>query len=120
MTFSGSLATKCVSLDNELCMIRPTLIGLNPIELNYHPFMISIDKCNGSCNFFDDLSTKKCILNETKDVNAKVFNMITRINEVKTLEKHISCDCKCKFDSRRCNSNQKCECKKYRMCEKRL
>ena len=44
--------------------------------------------------------------------------MITGINELKTLTKHISCKCKCKFDGRKCNSNQKwnnnncrCECK---------
>ena len=29
-----------------------------------------------------------------KDVNVKVFNMITRINEANTIIKHISCDCK--------------------------
>ena len=27
--------------------------------------------------------------------------MITRINEPKTLTKHISCKCKCKFDGRK-------------------
>ena len=36
--------------------------------------------------------------------------MITRINESKTLTKHISCECKneinCKFDGRKCNSDQ--------------
>ena len=53
--------------------------------------MISSDKSNGSCNVVDDLSTKICLPNETKDENVKVFNMITRINEVKTLVKHISC-----------------------------
>ena len=44
--------------------------------------------------------------------------MITGINESRTLAKHISCKCKCKFDDRKCNSNQKwnnnkcqCECK---------
>ena len=44
--------------------------------------------------------------------------MITEKNESKTLTKHISCKCKCKFDRRKCNSNQKlnndkcwCECK---------
>ena len=42
-----------------------------------------------------------------KDVNVTVFNMITKINEAKTFVKHNSCDCKCKFDSRACNSNQK-------------
>ena len=52
-------------------------------------------------------------------MNVKVFNMIT-IDESKTLLKHISCACKCKFNSTACNSNQKwrnktgqCECKNY-------
>ena len=50
-----------------------------------------------------------------KNVNVKVFNMITRLNEAKTYVKHISCDCKCKFNSTMCGSNQKwnndiCQC----------
>ena len=54
--------------------------------------------------------------------------MITGINESKALTKHISCECKCKFVGRKCNSNQKqnydkcrCECKnpkKRHMCKK--
>ena len=46
------------------------------------------------CRSFDDLSTKLFVLNETKNVNAKVFNIITKINEVKVLVKHISFDFK--------------------------
>ena len=54
LSFSGSLATwKCVSLNNEPCMARFTLFDLNPVELNYYPFMISLNKCNGSCNVVD-------------------------------------------------------------------
>ena len=30
--------------------------------------------------------------------------MITNENETKTMTKHISCDCKCKFNSTTCNS----------------
>ena len=51
--------------------------------------------------------------------------MITGINESKTLAKHISCECKCKFDGRRCNAvqwcnNHKwwCDCEKRHLCEK--
>ena len=58
LSFSGSLTTKCVSLSNEPYMARPTVIHLNPIELNYDLFMISLDKCIGSCNVVDDLATK--------------------------------------------------------------
>ena len=126
LCFSRSLATKCVSLNNEPRMIGPTLTDLNPVGLNHYPFMVSLDKCSGSCNAFDDLSTKKCVLGKTKNVTVKVFifNLITRINKAKTTIKHISCDCKCKFNST-CNSNQKwnndtcqCECKKYRALKK--
>ena len=51
--------------------------------------------------------------------------MITGINEGETLTKHLSCECKCKFDEKKCNSNQwrnnnkcRCECKKHHLCEK--
>ena len=32
--------------------------------------------------------------------------MITGIDKSKTLTKHISCECKCKFDGRKYNSDQ--------------
>ena len=34
-----------------------------------------------------------------------MFNIITGTNESKTLATHISCECKCKFDGRKCNSD---------------
>ena len=45
------------------------------------------------------LREKKCVLSESKEVNVKVFNLITRINGVKSFIKHISSDCKCNFNS---------------------
>ena len=39
-----------VSLNDEPSMVRPALIDLNPVEVKYYPFMISLDICNGSCN----------------------------------------------------------------------
>ena len=51
--------------------------------------------------------------------------MITGIHESKTLTKHISCKCKCKFDETKCNLNQWwnnnkcwCECSKHHICKK--
>ena len=58
---------------------------------------------------------------KTKSINVKVFNVIIHKNEAKKITKHISYDCKCKFNSTNCNLNQKwnsetcqCECKNYR------
>ena len=81
-------------------MIRSTFIDLNPFELN-----IYLDKCSGNCNATDDLSTKRYVSSKTKDINFKLFNTITRINEAETLIKYVSCDFKCKFNSRTCNSS---------------
>ena len=53
-------------------MVRLNLIGLNPIELNCHPFMINLDKSSGSCNAAKDVSTKICVSSETKDVHVNV------------------------------------------------
>ena len=58
LSFSGSLANKCVFLNSEPFMIKPTLTDLNPAEFNYYPFVIRLDQCNGSCNAVNNLSTK--------------------------------------------------------------
>ena len=68
-SFNESLATKYVSLINEPGMARPTLTDLNLVDVNYYPFIINLDKCSGSCNAVDDLSTKICAPSKTKDVN---------------------------------------------------
>ena len=68
LSFNKSLATTCVSCNNEPCMIRPFLIDLSPVKLKHYPFMINLDKCSGSCNYFDDLSKKICVSIKTKDV----------------------------------------------------
>ena len=49
----------------------------------------------------------ECAPNKWEDENLKVFNMITKTNKSKTLIKNILCDCKCKFNGRKCISNQK-------------
>ena len=98
--------TKCISLTNQKCTTQPTTINLHPNEytqgLRYYPFVVNLDRCDVS--------------NKTEDLNLSVLNMITGINESKTLTKHISCECKCKFDGRKYNSNpkwnnNKCRCK---------
>ena len=48
----------------------------------------------------------KCVPSKIENLNLSVFNMITGINESKALAKHMSCECKCKFDGKKCNSDQ--------------
>ena len=69
-------------LSDEPCMVRPTLTDMNPNELKYYPFMISLNKCTGNCNV---LSSKICVPKETKDINLNTFNMITNKDEAKAM-----------------------------------
>ena len=92
---------KCVSLSNQKCMIQPNLFNLYPNEysqeFHYYPFSVKLDRC---VVIILNLSSKVYILNKTEDLNLSVFNMITGINEPEPLTKHISCECKCKFDGK--------------------
>ena len=95
----------------ESQMIQPTLINLHPNEysqeLHYYPFLVNLDRCVGSCNNLNDLSNKVNVPSKTEHLNLSVFNVITGINESKTLTNYISCEYKCKYDGRKCNSNQR-------------
>ena len=108
---NASNYTKCVLLSNQKGMTQPTLINLHPDEYNqefhYYTFAVKLDRCVGNCNTLNDFSNKECVPNETEDLNLSVFDLITGINELKSRTTHISCECKCTFDGRKCNSDQR-------------
>ena len=62
--------------------------------------MISFNKYIESCNV---LYPKICVPKETKHIYVQAFNMIINKDEAKSMVEHISCDGKCKFNSRTCN-----------------
>ena len=123
------LIIQSVYLSNQNWEIQPNLIKLHFNEYNqefhFYPFAVKLDRCFRSCNTLNDLFNKVYVPNKTEDLNLSMFNMITIINESNTLTKHISCECKCRFDGRKCNSDQwwnnkkcRCECKRNHACEK--
>ena len=101
---NGSNHTTWVLLSSQKCMTQPTLIKFHPNEysqkFHYYPFAVKLDVW--SCNIINDLSNKACVMNKIEDLNLSAFNMITEINELKTLTKHISCKCKYKLDGTKC------------------
>ena len=120
--YSARDRTKCLFLNDEPCTVRPILIDMNPVEFKFSQFMISLNKCTGSCNV---RSPKICVSKETKDINVKAFNMIRNKNEAKAMTEHIAFDFKCKCNTPTCNLKQKwnnktkqCKCKNYFKCKK--
>ena len=94
--------------------------------LYYYSFVIKLDRFIGSCNILNKIFNKVCVPNQTEDLNRSIFNMITWINESKTLRTHVTCKCKYKYDGNKCKSSQnwnkdKCKCnypKKNCVCKK--
>ena len=86
---NASKYANCVSLCYQKCTTQPTLINLHFSEytqgLRHYLFMVNLHRCVGSCNIFHSLSNKVCVPNKTEDLYLSVFNVITRINESKTL-----------------------------------
>ena len=76
LSFSESLASIVISLDNQQRMNQPILINLHCNEhsqgLRYYQFAVSVDRSMGSCNVLNDLSNKVCIANKTEDLNLSV------------------------------------------------
>ena len=73
----------CISMNNQECKVRPEIINVNSHEPVFYPFSIKTSKCSGSCNNINDPHAKICVPNVIKDLNVKVFNLMSRTNETR-------------------------------------
>ena len=118
LAFSFKGPIKCVSLSNQLCQDRPTPVDINSNKILFHLFIVSVNKCDGSCSTIDDWFGRVCVPNKAKNMNIRVLNLMSGVNERRFLVHHESCKCKCRLNKSSCNSKQKsnynecrCECK---------
>ena len=69
-------------------MSRPKIIDVNANEPVFYPYSIRVNKCSGSCNNINDPFAKLCIPDVVKNVNVKVFNLMSRMNEMRQMAWH--------------------------------
>ena len=84
----------------------------------FYPFSIKINKCSGNCSDINDPYVKICISDIVKNLNVKVFNLMSRTNETRHVKWHETCKCICRLDKIICNNKPRwnkdkcrCECK---------
>ena len=113
----STTSLNCISMKNQECKVRPEIINVNTNEPICYPFSIE-SKCSSSCNNINDPYAKICFPNVIKDLNVKVFNLMSRTNETRHIKWHETCKCKCRLDASVCNNKQRwnndkcqCECK---------
>ena len=107
-----------ISMNNQVCKVRPEIINVNSNEPVFYPFSIKTSKCSGNCNNINDPYARICVPDIVKNLNVKVFNLMSRTNETRFIEWHETCKCECRLDAIVCNNKQhwnndkcRCECK---------
>ena len=105
-------------MSNQPCKERPEIINVNSNNPILYPFSVKTSKCSGNCNNINDPYAKICVPNVVKNLNVKVFNLMSRTNETKNIKWHEICKCECRLDAIACNDKQRwnedkcrCECK---------
>ena len=108
----------CFSISNQKCKTRPQIVNVNEDDPEFFPFSIKTSKCSGSCNNINNPHAKLRVPDTAKNLNVKVFNLMSRTNETRHIECHETCKCKCRLDASVCNNKQRwnddkciCECK---------
>ena len=76
-------------------------------SLCFFPFIIRTSKCSGGCKNINAPYAKLCVLDVVKNLNAKVFNLMSRTNEMRHIEWHETCKCKCRLHASVCNNKQR-------------
>ena len=105
----------CILMKNQEFKVRPEIINVNSNKPIFYPFSVKTNKCSGSCNDINNPFAKICVSDVIKDLNVKVFNLMSRINETRHIKWHETCKCKCRLDASVCNNkrrwnNDKCRC----------
>ena len=90
----------CISMTNKECKVRPEIINVNSEVPVFYPFSIKTSKCSGSCNNINDPYAKMCVADVLEILNVKVFNLMSRTNEIRHIKCHETCNCKCRLDAK--------------------
>ena len=109
---------KSVSMNKKECKAGAKIVNVSNNEPMFYPFSIKTSKWSGSWNNINDPYAELCVPNVIENINIKVFNIMSKTNEIRHMKWHETCKCKCRLDASVCNSEQRwnkdkcrCECK---------
>ena len=97
----------CISMNNQEYKVKPQIVNVNGDDPVFFPVSIKTSKCSGSCNNINNSCAKLCVRDVVKNLNVKLFNLVSGTNETRRIEWNETCKCKCRFNSGVCNSKQR-------------
>ena len=101
-------------MTNKECKERPKILNVNSNEPVFYPFSSKTSKCSGTCNNINDPYAKICVPDAVKDLNFKVFNLMSTTNETRYIKWHETWKCKRRLDASVCNNKKRWNDDKYR------
>ena len=108
----------CILINNWEFKARPQIINVNSNNPIFYPFSMKTSNCSGNCNNINDPFAKNCVPDVVRNLNVKLFNLMSRTNKTRHIKWHETCKCQCRFNAIVCNNkqdwnNDKCrwECK---------
>ena len=117
-SFTNASSLSCISMINQVCKARPQIVNVNSNNPIFYPLSIKISKCSSNCYNTNDPYSKIYVPDIIKNLNIKVFSLMSRTNETWFIEWHETCKCECRLDAIVCNNKQRwkknkcrCECK---------
>ena len=110
-------------MKNREYKVRPEIISINSNNPMFYHFSVKTNKCSGICNNINDPCARICVPDVTKDLNVKVFNLMSRTNKTRQIKWHESCKCICRIDKIICNNKQRwnkdiCRCESKELIDK--
>ena len=105
-------------MDNQECKVRQQIVNVNSGMPVF--FLLVLKQANALVvvTILMTLYAKVFVPDVIKNLNVKVFNLMSRTNETRHIELHETFKCKCRLDDSVCSNKQRwnndkfrCECK---------
>ena len=117
LTSINSLSS--ISMNNQEYKVRPQIVNVDEDDPVFFPFSVKTSRCSVSCNNINNPCGKLCVHDVVKNLNVKVFNLVSGTSETRRIEWFETCKRKCRFNSN-VKSKQfwneekcRCECKGF-------
>ena len=82
-SFANVNSLECISVKNQECRARPEIVDVGSNNPIFYPFSIKVNKCSSNCNNISDPYARICVPDTVKNLNVKVFNLMSRTNETR-------------------------------------
>ena len=83
---NASYPLSCILMKNQEFKTSPQVVNVNGDEPAFFPFSIETSKCSGTCNNINHPYAKLCVSDIIKNLNVKVFNLMSKTNEKRFIE----------------------------------